>query len=344
MRPGSSAVCGPSRGRPVGRPFRIVVVASCIAFAIGASQAASASPYSTALAGAAARIDHAANTHGAVPQLHVPPAPAEGPPRYSPSVDDWLQGALQAARQDRGRKSRSTRLHEIAVTLRYLDASATAAGGAAGPKNDVGATTSSILAGAAYRSLHTAPAPPPKETIWDRIVRWIAGLFDSLFSGLSKMAQGAPYLGSVFAIVLIALAALALGYVAYRIAEGWAARRRIPGTDGDEAIPAFATGPERYAAALEAAKNGRFARAVALLFDASLWLLHGADRITYDASLTAGEYRRLVRRRAQQASDDFDTLSRAFTLATYADEPIDEAEWMRAEVAYRRFEPALRRT
>src|SRR5262249_50064369 len=74
---------------------------------------------------AAARSLEAASRGGArsVPSVHVPPAPLPGPPRYSPSLDDWLQAVLVAARAEKP-KNRTRTLRHAAAALRYAIVSA----------------------------------------------------------------------------------------------------------------------------------------------------------------------------------------------------------------------------
>jgi hypothetical protein len=105
----------------------------------------------------------------------------------------------------------------------------------------------------------------------------------------------------------------------------------------------MATCDELYAAARDAARAGRFSAAIALLFQASLMQLDQRGTVRYDPSRTAGEYRRLVMRKASAASSDFEGLARAFTLAAFAQAPLGEPDWVQAEASYRSLEPALSR-
>jgi hypothetical protein len=298
-----------------------------------------ASPYVNALAAVARALDHAANTRTPVPVLHVPPAPLSGPPRYSPSLDDWLQSALSKARLERKPNDRANDLRAVASTLRYLAAGASPSLRTR-PRGDVAAAAAQILAEPAYRAARTGPAPATQKTIWEKILDWIVEQFVRLFSGLAQAAAGVPLLGSVFAIVLIALAVLGLAYVAYRIADGLALRRKTISADG-ELLPPIATADELHAAAIDAARAGAYARAIALLFHASLLQLDRTNRVEYDPARTPGEYRRLVRAKAPPAAGDFDALARVFTLAAFADVPVVESDWMSATSSYRGLFPSV---
>jgi len=315
-------------------------VAATIALAIvcALGSPAAASPYSDALLAAARSIDHAANARAPLPVVHVPPAPLGGPPQYSPSVDDWLQGCLAVARREHNTKRRAADLRSIAASLRFLAEESGRAGGS--QPGDTTGLAKQILSENAYRAARTTPAPEPQETWWQRFLEWVFDQLGKLFGGLAQATVGTPWVGRLIAVVLIALAVAGLLYVAYRLAQGFAIRRRADAGDG-ELLPVRGSADELYAAAQEAQRSGQYARAIALLFHASLVLLDRADRVNYDPARTAGEYRRAVRRNAQHVAVDFDALARIFTLAAYADAPVGPPDWSAAEASYRTIAPAL---
>ncbi|HEV2909166.1 MAG TPA: hypothetical protein VGX02_07800, partial [Candidatus Eremiobacteraceae bacterium] len=97
-----------------GAPVRASIIAGCAVLAfvfagIGHARAddgrvTSAAAYAGVLAAGAKTLDDAANgqrSGAPVPALHVPPAPLPGPPRFSPSLDGWLQQNLTDAREDK---------------------------------------------------------------------------------------------------------------------------------------------------------------------------------------------------------------------------------------------------
>jgi hypothetical protein len=307
--------------------FALAGLLGCAAPALGSSYAAD-------LQSVAAQLDRVAKADAPVPPLHVPPAPLGGPPRYSPSVDDWLQSALAAARRQPTPKGRAAELRSIATALRFLASEAGAGVATSQPRQDPSAAARAILAQAAYRTAVTAPAAAPKETLWERILRWIGDKIGQAFDAVARVTQGVPLLGEVFAILLIGIAVGGLAFVAFRLANGLIAKRRIATEADGEALPVSASVDQLHAAALAAARSGNFARAVALLFQASLVLLDRSGRVPFDPSRTAGEYRRLVRRKAQFVARDFDALARIFTAAVYADEPIGEVDWSAASTAF----------
>ena len=208
------------------------------------------------------------------------------------------------------------------------------------PHEDVGAAAARILAEPAFNAVRTKPAPPPQETLWERFLAWLQSLLATLFGGVVKVAQGAPYLGSVFAIALLVLAAAGLAYVAFRLAQGRAVRRPAAAEAG--ALIATSAGVDELARRADvAARDGRFADAVAWLFQASLVLLDRRGRVRYDATRTAGEYRRLVRRGAPKIADDFDGLARIFVIATFADAAATERDFEAAQARFGAIVPAL---
>jgi hypothetical protein len=293
-----------------------------------------AGEYSDSLRATAAALDRAASAKSNVPNVHVPPAPLGGPPRYSPSVDDWLQAALNAAQRRHGAKAKAGSLHSIAATLRYLAGSADSHGSAFEPRHDIAATTASILADRAYRAAATSAAPEPKQSFWAKWLTDALKRIAQMFAGLVNATQGVPFLGTIFATVLVALAVLGLAYVGFKIAEGLVFRRRAIATTEGEPLTTNATVDQLRSAAVEAAGAGNYARAVALLFHASLVLLDRAGKVAYDPARTAGEYRRVVRRKVQWVSTEFDALARIFTAAAYAQDPIEKPAWEQAVTAF----------
>lgn len=202
------------------------------------------------------------------------------------------------------------------------------------PPHDASATAAAILAQPVYKQEPTKKAPPAKESVWEKILRWFGDKIGRLFDGLARATQGVPFLGDIFAIVLIGVAVLGLAYVAYRIADVFLVRRNPVATQDGDLMPVGASAEQLHQAALDEARSGSYARAVALLFHASLMVLDRTDRVAYDPSRTAGEYRRIVRRKAQSIAADFDSLARIFTTAAYADEPVNERDWMQASAAF----------
>src|SRR5215472_3289677 len=112
---------------------------------------------------------------------HVPPAPLPGPPRYSPSLDDWLQAVLVAARAEKP-KTRVRTLRRTAAALRYALVSADLP--ATEPARPVGATLAAILRNPAYHEAESSEQAKVEKSWWERFIEWLAGMFERLLRGL----------------------------------------------------------------------------------------------------------------------------------------------------------------
>jgi len=118
-------------------------------------------------------------------------------------------------------------------------------------------------------------------------------------------------------------------------------RRARPGTGLGQILPAALDPESLYERGLAAANAGRHAEAIALLFQASLVYFDSAGKVAYDASRTAGEYRRLVRRAVTPASPYFDALTGVFTFVAYAERQPSALDWLTAQNAFLALRPLL---
>jgi len=316
------------------RTVAAALACSLVLSTFASAAVASAPPdYASTLVAAAQRIERAAKVGTTVPAMHIPPAPLGGPPRFSPSLDDWLQRSLAAARKTKPAKARAAALRTIAASLRYV---ATGAGptNTVTARGDLEAAARSILAESAYRVGATKPAQPQQPTIWERILNWIVEKIDELFGGLATATQKVPMVGVIIGYAIIGAAIIGLAFVGYRIARRLTSRRDAPVAALGEALPPSTNADELYALARDAARSGNAAPAVALLYQAALVLLDRVDRIAYDPSRTPGEYRRLVRRNAQAIADAFDALARLFVAVAFGRASADADDWLRADAAF----------
>lgn len=299
-----------------------------------AAEADASTPYKATLVAAAQRLERAAKSKGQVPAMHVPPAPLGGPPRFSPSLDDWLQKSLESARATKNAKLRAGELRTIAASLRFIASGAGPAQPNSVSRTDIEAAAKSILAEAAYRVAPTKPAQAPEETIWERILDWIVTQFDKLFGGLAEATQKVPIVGKIIGYAIVGAAIVGLAFVGYRIARDLTSRRDRAAADIGDALSINANADDLYALARDQARSGNAAPAVALLYQAALMLLDRVDRVEYDPSRTPGEYRRLVRRKAQTTADAFDALARLFVAVAFGRARAGSDEWDRADAAY----------
>jgi len=290
--------------------------------------------YASTLVAAAQRIERATKAGTVVPAMHIPPAPLGGPPRFSPSLDDWLQRSLAAARKTKPAKARAAALRTIAASLRYVASGARPTNIAATARGDLEAAAKSILAESAYRVGATKPAQPQQPTIWERILNWIVDKINELFGGLATATQKVPMVGVVIGYAIVGAAIIGLAFVGYRIARRLTSRRDAPVAALGEALPPSTNADELYALARDAARSGNTAPAVALLYQAALVLLDRVDQIAYDPSRNPGEYRRLVRRNAQAIADAFDALARLFVAVAFGRANAGADDWLRADAAF----------
>ncbi len=292
---------------------------------------------SAQLRAAAIRYRHAPpKARWPVPEIHVPPAPIGQTPVYSPSLDDWLQANLKALRQEPNRRRGAT-LRQLAQTL---DLAASIRQPHNSPPQETHAAVRSILAQDGYQLNGGGAAPPPGETLWEKIVRWIGHLLSVIFGRVFATANAVPFVGQVLAVLLLAGLLFAIGYGAVVLFRGRA--RRVAGAlDVGDALEAHLDPEALYERAQAAAGAGRYGQAIALLFQASLACLDRAGTILYDPSRTAGEYRRLVRRNATVVSQPFDALAGSFTAAAYAEERPSDSDWAAARSAFLELRPLV---
>jgi hypothetical protein len=336
-----------------GAPVRASVIAGCVALAfvvtaIGharadAGRVNSTAPYAGELAAAAKTLDDAAGRRGGapVPDLHVPPAPLPGPPRFSPSLDGWLQQNLTAAREEKDAKRRAKLLRDTATSLRLAayDAATPQSGD---PTHALGSTLAAILAQPAYHEAESSTEAAPQKTWWDRFIEWLAGLFERLFEGVFTATASVPLLGQIIVAITIAAFAALIVWLAYLVAlHLLRARRPRVDADAGELLEQRAGSDELLTRARAAAARGEYALAISLAFRAALRRLDAGGVIAYDSARTAGEYRRAVRRSCAPAAPPFDELVHTFTLATYAEVPVEERDWETVDDAYVRFDPAV---
>jgi hypothetical protein len=297
--------------------------------------------YADALRTAARALENASRARAPrVPDVHVPPAPLPGPPRYSPSLDDWLQATLRSARAEKRPRSRAQTLRSAATTLRHaLGAAQTSA---AQPAHNIAPALAAILANPAYHERESSTQAQVHKSWWDDFVQWLATTFDRLLEGFSNAAGGAPFLRQIIAVILVLLIVAIVAFMGYRLARYIMSRRRVRANEQPGDLIEAAEPPEMfYARARAAAASGRFASAVTYVFRAGLLQLDARGIIPYDAARTAGEYRRTVRRTCSRAAAPFEELARSFTLAAYAEAPVDEQDWRGADSAYRAFAPLV---
>ena len=269
--------------------------------------------------------------------VHLPPAPLGDKPRFSPSLDDWLQSNLNTIAKVRDKQRHAAELRSLA---RSLDQAASFQPAPRIETADPHRLAAQILAQRGYDVTGAGPAPPPHPSLWQRIVAWFGRLIGQIFGRLFQGAASVPFIGQVLALALLLGLLTAILYALVTLLRLRTGRDRGPLSLG-EPIGAALDPQALYERAVACATAGRYAEAIALLFQASLACFDRVGAIAYDPSRTAGEYRRLVRRRANVASSHFDALAASFTSVAYAEQRPSDEDWSAARSAFLSLQPLV---
>jgi len=280
-------------------------------------------------AAAAARLT--AHKKTSVPDVQLSPADVRATPAGRPSLNRWLQSQLTHIRNEKSGQARARELKELAASVRR------AAGPGIGfePVHDPHAEAAAILAQRSYQTGGAGPAPAPHETFVERILRWLQERIGEIFARIFGATASVPIIGKIVSILFIALLAGLAAFLIFLLVSAVIRRRRPSLTDEGTPLQERIEPDFLYQLGMAAANESHYARAVSLLFQASLASFDRAGKLPYDGSLTAGEYRRAVRRTLSSASPYFDDIARAFVLAAFAERPISKDEFLTADVAYR---------
>ncbi len=190
--------------------------------------------------------------------------------------------------------------------------------------HDPDAVVRAILAQAAYRPQSRAGAD---DEWWYAFWEWVGKLFRPLDEALRAVAGRDSRNLTIVAACALVLAALALGFVAYRVGSRLVrpSVRNVTRGRREEASASRPAGAI-LASAIEASRAGRYREAAVLLYLACVHALDQSGRIPYAASRTVGEYRLLVARSAPGLSEPFAQTSALFTRAVYAGETPSPAQ------------------
>ena len=217
-------------------------------------------------------------------------------------------------------------------------------GAPAWPHGDPNAVMRSILAQPAYGAARAAQhQPPPPEPWWQVLLDKLNDALQPFFRWLDSLFTHASSTNAhPIAWIVLAILAAILAYAIVRIALAFAIaplRKRRVATAGGELEIMIPSHLLHQAATLAAA--GDFARAIVLLFSAALAALDERGIVSFDASRTAGEYRRLVRRARPVAAGPFDVLANGFVRALFAPAKPQRADYEAVLSAFAAFEPAV---
>jgi hypothetical protein len=167
------------------------------------------------------------------------------------------------------------------------------------------------------------------QLLWNRFTNFAASVLRTLFAHLHVGSREASMFGDVLVVLslLIVAGVLAAALIALR---GWQPN-----------VTRYRFEPQRRRSsenilrdATQAAAGGEFARAVRLLFRASVVLLAERGLVTDRQSATVNELRRNVRAEGAASRPAFDTVAAVFTAAAYAQRDVDARAWEEARAAY----------
>jgi hypothetical protein len=286
------------------------------------------------LSDAARRAPH---NKAIIPDLRLPPEPVGELSSGRPSLDRWLQSELKEIRKEKSGKTRSSALKQLAASLR----GAAQPGESFAPSHDAHDEAASILAQRAYQTGGAGPAPAPKQSLLEKALAWLGERIADLFARIFGATTSTPIIGQIVGVVFIALLAGAAAYLIFVLTSLVIRRRRPSQSDVGTPLQEQSDPDVLYQLGMTAASQGHYARAVSLLFQASLASFDRAGKLPYDGSLTAGEYRRAVRRTLTDASPYFDDIARAFVLAAFAERPVSKDDFTAADAAYRSLRPLV---
>jgi len=291
----------------------------------------------TSLLRAADQLDRAAAASLAshdkivVPELRLSASHETGNAAGQPFLNRWLQLQLQHIRKEKSGKTQAGDLKELAASLRR----AAQPGGGVEPTYDPEHEAAAILAQRAYQTGGAGPAPAPHESLVERVWRWLEDRVSEIFNRIFGATAKVPAIGAIVSALFIALLVCVASYLVFLLVSAVIRRRRPALTDEGTPLQERIEPDTLYQLGIAAANEGHYARAVSLLFQASLAGFDRAGKLAYDASLTPGEYRRAVRKTLSSASPYFDDIARAFVLAAFAERPVSKDDFMTADVAYR---------
>lgn len=171
-----------------------------------------------------------------------------------------------------------------------------------------------------------------RKSWFDLLLQKLDELYEAFIHAIARSIHIGPNVAAAIGDIVAVALVLAVAVVIARL---------LAGMPSDESAfgDAEALLPQRNAQALaraagEAASRGEYARAVRLLFGASVVLLDLRGVVHDDESATINELRRKLRARAAEATEPFGVIARAYTAAAYAERGVDEATWLDAARAY----------
>jgi hypothetical protein len=163
-------------------------------------------------------------------------------------------------------------------------------------------------------------------------IAWIANRLNDFFRLVAPSFHGsAPLAKAIAIVILLALVVGTIGLLVLLFRSFMSNKEPADAQSTQIALAVPQTSAELRASALAAAANGNIREAAGLLFLAAVRTLDEIGRLSYDASRTPGEYRRLVRDPA------FDSIARDAVVALFATAEPTPALFARMRDADERF-------
>ncbi|HEY3676163.1 MAG TPA: DUF4129 domain-containing protein [Candidatus Tumulicola sp.] len=185
------------------------------------------------------------------------------------------------------------------------------------------------LASPAYRWATPAPAQRPW---WQYVTGWIGDRWDDIVRVVFGRVHGGAATG-IAGDILLALAVLVVVVFALRLLSSISLDRKR--ASSAEPIYGSLGAAEWYRRAVESASNGDFANASRCLMGATVAALRERGAIEVSAGATVGELGREVFAREPRFAPSFHTVAQTFAIGTYAERPLNRAEFDGAAGAYR---------
>ena len=202
------------------------------------------------------------------------------------------------------------------------------------PPADLKRRVSAELSVAGRYRLALERPQPARRSLWLEFWQWVRDRWNDLWRAAFGRARFGPGGAVVAGDVLVALVALVLLVVGFRLLSSLAVERRAK--DGPRRLATPRSASEYYAAACACARDGDYARASAVLFAAAVASLSARGVVREDRSATVGDLRRILRAENGGLVAPFDDVASAFVAGTYAERQLALGEWERARSSYLR--------
>ena len=238
----------------------------------------------------------------------------------------WLHGQKTAIAQQHDAQARA----QLALVLHQVRETHSVASGL-GSAQLAAAAAHELATPGRYR-LHRAVVAP-RASWWQLLWGWVGDRWSALIGLLTKHVRIAGPLRATIGDVLVVLVLSAIGVVAAQMLRALQFRRDRSLTDVRPLQPGRSA-HLIFVRAEAAAQSGNYARAIRLLFTATVTLLDLRGALHDNASATVNELRGELGSQGDDVKAAFVAIARHFTQAAYAEHPVVDREWVAARDAY----------